>query len=1684
MGRLRAALLVVFGVLLVGLWGGATAASAADATIKASDVGTSHWEPANVTIDAGEQVTWNFTDAATSHDVTATGGNWTSPDSTSHGPGSAPVVATFDEPGVYTFVCSIHPSTMQGSVTVEEAAELTNVLVFSKTGGFRHDSIDEGIAAIQSLGAANGFTVTATEDATAFTDQNLAQFDVVVFLSTTGEVLDASQQTAFENYIRSGGGFAGIHAASDTEYSWPWYGELIGGYFRNHPAGTPTASVDIEDADEPSTSGVPERWTRTDEWYNFQHPVTPAVNGNTTIADYSPRARQVHVLATVDESTYGEDDGNSIDDDHPVAWCSDFDGGRSWYTAMGHTAASFSDPDFLDHLLGGLQTAAGAGNCGEYPRDVPPVAADFEKVTLNNDTNAPMEIDIADDGRAFYIELDGRVQMYTPGDQSTTTIGTIPVSLIHENGLLGIQLAPDFNLSGHIYLAYATLPDQTAQYGTNRISRFTYNAVSRTLGQEQVIYTWRHQRAECCHTGGSLDFGPDGSLYLSTGDNTNPFAHGFNPTDERPGRQFWDAQRTSANTNDPNGKILRILPIPNVSGVPADQAGVGATYTIPSGNLFAPGTAQTLPEIYAMGFRNPFRIHVDEKTGWVLMGDYGPDAGSTDPNRGPQGSVEFNVVKEPGFYGWPYCVRQNVPYHDIAYTSDSGAGTDKGLYNCDAPVNDSPNNTGLTNLPPAIPATMWMGYSETDVRFPDLGGGGAPTGGTRYYYDAESTSDTKFPPFYDGHWFIGEWNNDWVKTTSLNNEGLATGVECFAVCTGYISPMDIEFGPNGSMYVVEWGQGFAENNADSGVYRVDYVQGERLPIANATVDVDTIPVGGTVNFSSAGSNDPDGTAITYLWDFKDGTPTSSAQNPTHTFAAAGTYDVTLTVTDESGATSVDTVRVIVGNERPVVTIVTPENGKVADFGDKVEYEVTVTDPDGGPGGTPLEISEGDPECADIRIEVKLGHDTHAHELSNETGCSGDFTITGADGHGIDANVFTVLTASYTDDGSGPAQGVTGLAEAILQPKLKQAEYWATTGRIPGGSGDDAAGITNEATTDVGGGNSAAFIEDGDWISFNPYNLEDLDKVTFRVSSGGAGGFIELHYDDPTSPAFLTSPLITPTGGWQTWKDVTVDLPDTVPAGTHRLFLVFRGPTAGSVDSLMNLNWFKFTGKGAAVTAPPEVTATATPTSGEAPLDVAFDSTATDAEGEALTYAWDFGVPGDGDTSTQADPTYTYTTPGNYTATVTVTDASGGKSSATAQVRVTRPLEECPTGPVRSDEFDGTALDTGKWEVLRPDAANTLSVSDGNLNLPIGNGSMYLGGTSAKNLVVQETPEGEWTATAKIEVSALTENYQQAGLRVWSDDDNWASVHMIYAGTGRDFEFIYENDGQPRNEAADKVGGIPADAPLEYYVRITSDGTDLTASYSFDGVDFEPVGRPAPISAFPEPIKIGPAALSDSAPSVPVARFDWIRFDPDGTGGGDRGHRRRVRRHHAGRRLDPRPRGPERRRQRWHAADPGPARRHLPDPQRRQEPHRARRARRGLGGGDEAQLQGLRPVPPGRDHGLRRRCELHEVRADRDQRGRLDLRGEVRVHQRGQQRRPERGGRLDRQPGGRLPERLLAEADVGRDERHGLVLDGRHGVDAGRPCGRAARRRQDRAVRVLQRRHGQPGRGLRLLHPHG
>ena len=227
------------------------------------------------------------------------------------------------------------------SIPVTAPAQQARVLVFSKTAGFRHSSIPNGIAAIRKLGQENGFTVDATEDAGAFTRQNLARYSAVVFLNTTGDVLDSAQQHAFEQYIQAGGGYVGVHSATDTEYGWPWYGRLAGAYFNGHP-GNPNVrkgSYRVLDTTHVSTKGLPARFDREDEFYNFK-----SIDST------------IHVLVEIDEKSY---QGGTNGDHHPMSWYHDFDGGRAWYTNMGHTEATYTEPLFLQHLFGGLRYAMG-----------------------------------------------------------------------------------------------------------------------------------------------------------------------------------------------------------------------------------------------------------------------------------------------------------------------------------------------------------------------------------------------------------------------------------------------------------------------------------------------------------------------------------------------------------------------------------------------------------------------------------------------------------------------------------------------------------------------------------------------------------------------------------------------------------------------------------------------------------------------------------------------------------------------------------------------------------------------------------------------------------------------------------------------------------------------------------------------------------------------------------------------------------------------------------------------------------------------------------------------------------------------------------------------------------------------------------------------------------------------------
>jgi len=280
------------------------------------------------------------------------------------------------------------------------------VLVFSKTAGFRHSSIPDGLAAIRRLGQENGFVVEATEDAGAFRDETLKRYRAVVFLNTTGDVLDPVQESVLERFIQAGGGWVGIHAATDTEYGWPWYGRLAGAWFAGHPnnPNVRKGTFRVRDTTHLSTRGLPPTWEREDEFYNFR-------NIDSTI----------RVLVDIDERSY---QGGTNGDRHPMSWYHEFDGGRAWYTSMGHTEATFAEPLFLRHLLGGLRWAIGTGTL-DYAR-ARPEENRFTKVVLWEKLEEPVELAVLPDERVLFVERRGAIKLYSPATKRIRQVGAIP----------------------------------------------------------------------------------------------------------------------------------------------------------------------------------------------------------------------------------------------------------------------------------------------------------------------------------------------------------------------------------------------------------------------------------------------------------------------------------------------------------------------------------------------------------------------------------------------------------------------------------------------------------------------------------------------------------------------------------------------------------------------------------------------------------------------------------------------------------------------------------------------------------------------------------------------------------------------------------------------------------------------------------------------------------------------------------------------------------------------------------------------------------------------------------------------------------------------------------------------------------------------------------------------------------
>ncbi|REL37859.1 PKD domain-containing protein [Rhodohalobacter sp. SW132] len=819
--------------------------------------------------------------------------------------------------------------------------EEPRVLVFSKTAGFYHASIPDGIQAIQQMGEERGFAVDTTTNAGFFTEENLQQYAAVVFLNTTGDVLNHYEETEFERFIQAGGGFVGIHSAADTEYHWGWYGRLVGGYFSDHPGiNDPHPNVqqgilEVADPNHPMTEFLPERWDRTDEWYS-----------------YRDMYDEINVLLTIDEESY---EGGISMGYHPIAWYHEYDGGRAFYTGLGHTPESYEEDLFLDHLYKGIEYAIG-DNRLDYSNartQSAPEENRFTKTMLSEgEFFEPTEMAILPNKDILIAQRRGEILLYKNDSGSLVQAGMLDVyhetdveRVNAEEGVVGMTADPDFQENNFVYIFYSP-----ADTSVNRLSRFTLINDRLEMESETTVLEFYSQRDICCHTGGSLTFDSDGHLFLSTGDNSTPFNQpnqphqldGYAPLDERPGFEQYDARRTSGNTNDLRGKILRI--IVNEDG----------SYDIPEGNLYPVGTEKTRPEIYVQGTRNPYRISVDPKTGDLYWGDVGPDARADSIGvRGSLGYDEINVARGAGHFGWPFFVGDNFPYNEYDYAT----GTPGEVFDPQNPVNNSPHNTGLRELPPAKPALIWYPYTASE-EFPLVETGGRNSMAGPVYYSDLYPGGSGLPEYYDGKLFIYDWIRDWIRVVTLHPDGEYSKMEPFMDQTQFNAIMDMELGPDGNLYILEYGKGWFSRNPDSGLSRIDFNPGNRAPVVHS---IHADRTSGLLPFEvifSVEAEDLEGDPMSYTWEISSGEVIETDEPELHhTFEQIGDYTASVTVQDSEGLSAEsESISVYAGNTAPEVHIDIHGNRSFYFPGKNVQYSIRVHDE--GPDGISTTIDPG------------------------------------------------------------------------------------------------------------------------------------------------------------------------------------------------------------------------------------------------------------------------------------------------------------------------------------------------------------------------------------------------------------------------------------------------------------------------------------------------------------------------------------------------------------------------------------------------------------------------------------------------------------------------------------------------------------------------------------------------------
>lgn len=835
------------------------------------------------------------------------------------------------------------------------AAVATSVLVFHGPAADQGDPVSTATAAIAEIGQEQGITVEESTDPAVFTPDNLANYRGVVFLSSTGVTLNGSQETALQNYMKAGGGFLGVADAAGAQPDSEWFTGLIGARPAAAKPEAVEAVVDLLDRQHPANEGLPLNWKTTDRWINW---------ANNPVGT-------VHTVAQVEERFY--DPGAGANGPfHPISWCRDYDGGRSFYTGMGGAEGAYSEANFRTHLRGALQWTTGLvrADCKAT------IASNYkiERLTAQNQSGQldqigePHGLTITQDGKVFYVgkaacagntvptpnewtnpEIGkgcGTIHQWDPATKTAKLLTTLDVMgnrgsgselVKNEEGLVGITLDPKFAENGFVYVFWMPHEgiDTVNRIGKRTISRFTYDAAKASIDQatRKDLMAWDTQIHSCCHAGGGMAFDKAGNLYVGSGDNNSSQGSegysGNNWTEEFAGLSFQDARRTAGNTNNYNGKILRIHP-------EAD-----GTYTVPEGNLFPeaddPGD-KTLPEIYAMGVRNISRLAVDAKHDWVTAGWVGPDASSPSPELGPAKYETGTILTEAGNHGWPYCMGNRQPYRD---RSNEDATQLTGWYDCDKPQNNSPRNTGLVDLPPIKDNMIWYApdgggpifperpdgsgiptYNAADATYtqPYLKGGGqAIMSGPTYYRDlVDPNSTVAWPSYWDGKWFIGDQSEDDNRVAvTVDPEGVPQQAPpAFAETLGKIIPkgnqpnqlqswMDAKFGPDGALYMLDYAGGFFSLDPNQKLIKISYTGGGPTPAVTVrATNLQNKPMTVAFNGSRAGG-------VSYQWDFGDG-GTSTEANPRHTYVRAGAHTATLKVTYADGETATSKTAVNVG----------------------------------------------------------------------------------------------------------------------------------------------------------------------------------------------------------------------------------------------------------------------------------------------------------------------------------------------------------------------------------------------------------------------------------------------------------------------------------------------------------------------------------------------------------------------------------------------------------------------------------------------------------------------------------------------------------------------------------------------------------------------------------------------------